>query len=241
MTDRPPRRWWRPVAALAAAVTIVVLAVVAGPSDDRSPEDADPTPAPTAPNTAEPTPSPTAGTTASPTAAAGCSAADLPASPSPQPELPDEVAELRDRIARHAVACDLAGLAALAGEEFTYSFGGGEDPVAFWREREEDTSTDEPQPMEALRLLLDAPPGTETSGDGGAVYWTWPRLHVLDQDAPEDELDAAMEAVVATGLYTREHLESMYELVGGYTGYRVVIEVAEDSGEAGWTAFVAGD
>jgi hypothetical protein len=55
-----------------------------------------------------------------------------------QPGLPAPAAEMRRAIAEAAAACDYEALERLALSDgmFTYSFGEGEGPAAFWRDGE---------------------------------------------------------------------------------------------------------
>lgn len=248
--DRSASRGWS-LALAGAAVAAAVIGGVAVLGPDLGSPRVDPVATPTGSPTGDPspTPSPTtepspapSPTSSSPSGEGTCSAAGLSPDPEPQPELPAPVADLRADIAQLAVACDLEALAAVGGDDLEFSFGGGDDAAAHWRVLEEDTAEGAPRPMEALRLLLDTPPGRwETESAGPATYWAWPRLHTLDADAPQAERDAAIDEVVATGLHTRAEIEEMFELFGGYLGYRVVIEVPGHDGTPRWTAFVAGD
>jgi hypothetical protein len=71
-------------------------------------------------------------------AGAMCSAAGMSAELAEQAGLPAPVAEMRRAIAEAAAACDYEALEGLALSDgtFTYSFGGGERPAAFWRDGE---------------------------------------------------------------------------------------------------------
>src|ERR687892_1192917 len=97
---------------------------------------------------------------------ASCSAAGLSADLPEQPGLPAPVAETRRAIAEVAADCDyevLEGLA-LSDGTFTYSFGEGEGPAAFWRDAEGRGE----EPLGLLVRLLGLP-----HVKGGRFY-TWP-------------------------------------------------------------------
>lgn len=159
---------------------------------------------------------------------ATCSAADLDPAPEPQPQLPEPVAAQRADIVEAAVACDYEALAALAlagDEQFTFTFGGGDDPAEHWRSAEE-------RGEEVLRFLvglLDAPFGVVEPQELDREY-VWPRAFAYGtwDDVPEED---------------RSVLEPFYigrfgdfELFGGYLGYRIGITETGD-----WLYFVAGD
>lgn len=250
MLDRIAQRkrghaWLIPAAAAAAglgvAATVAAIALSAPP--DQIIVGGEPTTSPTATADPGPTPRPSPSPAAGATGSARCSAADLPATIAPQPELPEAVAALRERLAALAVACDVEELARLVDpEQFTFSFGATDDPADFWRRAESDAAASTPGPMESLRRILEAPPGRmETESAGSAELWVWPRLHLLDPaQTPAEQLDDAVSEVVSTGLYNREELEAVIEGGSGYLGYRVIVQVAEP-GEAEWIVFVAGD
>lgn len=220
-------------AAGVAAVMVVVLAQPRTPVPEISPGG----PAPSEEVDSTPT------TTEPEVDASDCSAAGRDPQPEPQPDLPAEVAELRDDIAARSVACNLDDLAALADpEQFTYSYGSDGDPAGYWRDVEQ--AGDESPPMAALRNVLDTPPGrTEAVSAGPSEYWWWPRLFVMDPaETPEGELEAAIDEVVAAGVHPRAMVEEMVYEFGHYIGYRVMIEVPDaDPANPRWMAFVAGD
>jgi hypothetical protein len=150
---------------------------------------------------------------------ARCSAAGLSAHLSEQPGLPQPVAETRRAIAEAAAACDYEGLERLALSDgtFTYSFGEGDGPVAFWRDAEGRGE----EPLALLVRLLDLPHAKE-----GRLY-TWPSA----AGAPATDEDwESLEAV-----FTEEEIES-WRRFGAYIGYRVGITAG-----GGWTFYVAGD
>lgn len=222
--------------AVAAAVVVGALVAVSLARTPPIPIVDPADPAASAPDTGSPTTPPDPEPSA-------CSAAGLPPQPEAQPQLPRPVTALRDEIAQRAVTCDVVGLGDLTADQFSFTFGADDDPVAHWQRLEDQASAGEPGVLEAMRRILDTPPGTmEMASGGGAVYWAWPRLHVLPQDVPKAERDAAVDEVVATGLYSREEVEAMIADLGGYVGYRLMIEVRDDSPDtARWVVFIAGD
>jgi hypothetical protein len=153
-----------------------------------------------------------------------CSAAGLDLTLEEQ-DLPEAVAGVRQRLFDAATACDYEALASLAGEEgFTFSFGGGDDPAAYWREVEEE-GTSEPLPLRALATILTLPPTRNEAGS-----YAWPDAY---SESPSDE---AWQALVDAGLYTEEQVELMRTQGTGYLGYRTAI-----TPEGVWQFFVAGD
>lgn len=161
-------------------------------------------------------------------AAAACSASDLDAETEVQGELPGPTAEMRDRIAAAAVACDFDRLAELADEgpgTFTATFGGATDVSAFWQRQEREGG----EPMRALRLLLDMPFGTRAVE--GSDHYVWPSAFTYEEwtEVPEPERDALRP------LYDEDDFES-FERFGSYLGYRVGIDEAGN-----WLFFVRGD
>ena len=156
----------------------------------------------------------------------GCSTAGLRPT-LPGQDLPAEVAEVRQRVFDAAVACDYQTLEQIAlerGEGFTFSFGGGESAAAFWRETEEEGSS-QPLPMRALVTILALP---YTRNEAGS--YAWPTAY---DESPEE---ADWQALVDAGLYSAEDVELMQTSGTGYLGYRTAITPDGD-----WQFFVAGD
>lgn len=243
-TRRPV--WLAPAVAVAAAAVVFAVVAVAAGLGAPAPRVIDPASSPSEAPTALPSPDPTAPpeatvpATVPPSPVLGCSAAGLDPGVAPQSGLPDEVAALRQEIARAAATCDLAALGRLLDPaQFSYSFGVDGDPIGYWRDQEE-AGGDYP-PLQALRRILDAPHGQwEMASGGGSEYWVWPRLAVMNpEETPPDELDTAIREVVATGVHTSAEVEQMVYEAGGYLGFRTQIEVRD--GEARWVAFIAGD
>lgn len=152
-----------------------------------------------------------------------CSAAGS-SRPGPQADLPSAVADKRAAILAAALACDLDGLAALTGPDFTVSFGGG-DPVDVW-EAAEATGDG---PMRFLVELLAMPYATQTIDD--RTIYVWPSAFAAESWA--DVTAADREALAK--LYDEQAMTS-FEQFGGYIGYRIGID---QDGE--WMFFVAGD
>lgn len=157
-----------------------------------------------------------------------CSAGRSAPRPAPQPELPGAVADMRMRMIEAAKACDYRELAdlALAGDStFTYSFGGGGGPGAFWREAEAEGRA----PLRSLVEILDGPFATR-SVDGTTQY-LWPSAYAYERW--EDVPPAAREEL--RRMYGEEDLRR-FEQFGSYVGDRVGI-----TGDGDWIFFVAGD
>ncbi len=162
---------------------------------------------------------------AEPGAEGACSAEGHPVPPEPQEQLPLQVAETRAAIVEAAAACDEQRLAELAGDEFTYSFGGGDDFAGFLR-RGEDRP---PRPLRYLVELLDRPYGTvEVQGQ---TQYVWPSAFAYDDwdEVPEADREAL------EPLYDEDDF-ARFARFGGYTGYRIGI-----SADGDWLFFVAGD
>jgi hypothetical protein len=172
ITSPPPSRWgWLRAGAIAATAVagVLVLAIVVGPLTDV---------------TVEPPP----GLTEEPPPDQGpapddCSAAHLDPGVVADPDLPAAVSDRRQQIMEAAGACDYARLAELTGPDFTYSFGGGDDPAGYWQMRER-----EGDPVLAhLVQLLTMASGEVTIEDDTIVVW--PRAHALDTPAHRTELE----------------------------------------------------
>ena len=156
-----------------------------------------------------------------------CSADTGSSMPSPQPGLPPGVAATRASIVEAAAQCnyqELARLARAGGTPFTYSFGGGDDPAAYWQRLE---SNGEPV-LSILVELLDRSFGSRTAG--GATQYVWPAAYSYERwgDVPERERDA-LRPIYGDDDFRR------FEQFGSYAGYQVGIT----SGD--WMFFVAGD
>lgn len=155
-----------------------------------------------------------------------CSADAGASMATPQPELPDPVAAMRQSIVAAAARCDYEELARLAQADgqFTYSFGGGEDPAGYWRRTESDG-----EPVMAILVeLLERPFATRTAD--GSTQYLWPSAYVYESWAgvPKEDREALRP------LYGDEDFRR-FEQFGSYAGYRVGI-----SGDD-WLFFVGGD
>lgn len=219
----------RHLAALAAAAVLLAAGGVAGAAWlTRGDEGGRRLPVASSPG---PAPSPTPSPTPEPVPGADCSAAGLDAELPDQPGLPGPVAATRRAIAARAVLCDYEGLAALArqgGEGFSFSFGAGDDPAAYWEMLE---GAGEPVLFDLVQILK----ASYATGDevypgyqGPEVYW-WPRAF------RHDARDADFAELVELGVIDEQELRS-YREFGGYIGYRLSIRANGD-----WTAFIAGD
>lgn len=96
-----------------------------------------------------------------------CSAAGLSSEPVDQ-GLPSEVEAKRRAIIEAATSCDFESLRALTAADFIFSFGGGTDPVAFWK-------GEEAVGIPVTRLivqLLNTPPVLDT--DFFVPTYLWP-------------------------------------------------------------------
>jgi hypothetical protein len=155
----------------------------------------------------------------------GCAAAELNRV-LPEEDLPQPVADVRQRVFDAALACDYEALEEIAleqGEGFTFSYGAGPDDsaAAYWRELEESGAE---QPLRVLATILTLPHTRNESGS-----YAWPNAY---SESPTDE---AWQALVDAGLYTQEELDPM-KAGGMYLGYRTAI-----TAEGDWQFFVAGD
>ena len=144
----------------------------------------------------------------------------------PEQDLPPEVADVRRRVFGAAVACDYDTLEQIAlekGEGFTFSYGEAGSAAEHWRSVEE-AGTERPLPMRALATILTLPYTRNESGS-----YAWPTAY---NESPTDE---AWQALVDSGLYPQEQVDSM-KAAGSFLGYRTAITPDGD-----WQFFVAGD
>ena len=170
----------------------------------------------------------TAGTTTTTRPRGDCSAGDLTPTVEPQPGLPAPVASTRGDLRRAAVECDYAALAAQAARgssQFAFSFGGSNDPAAFWRAEELRGE----KPLRNLALLLElrhasrpAEAVTQYLWPAAFAYDSWDKVPAADRDALRSVYD--------------DNQLAQFAQAGAYLGHRVGI--AQD-GE--WLFFVAGD
>jgi hypothetical protein len=151
---------------------------------------------------------------------AACSASKLSAVV-PAQNLPAPVAATRKRIAALAVRCDYAGLAKLARQKFSFSFGGERSAAAYWKRQEAKGS----RPLAILVKILKLP---FTHNETGAYAWpTAYRTHPTCAD---------WDALVRVGVLTRTAADAMRKGGNVYYGYRTAIT---KSGR--WQFFIAGD
>lgn len=225
----PVRSGWPAALALGA---VLLLAACGGGDDPGAGTSPGPTASPTPAASPSPTPaaSPTPSPAPSPTpgaVAADCSAGGIDLDLSENPDLTGQANETRFSIIEAATACDYQGLAALTAADFTYSFGGGQDPAGHWR-REEDRG--EPA-LATLVTMLTLDVHVQEAGAGedplaGTLY-TWPRaFQDAGSTAARNELEAAFGPERVKGWYVE----------GDYLGPRVGIR-----GDGAWIFFVAGD
>jgi hypothetical protein len=145
----------------------------------------------------------------------------------PEQDLPEAVADVRQRVFDAAVACDYETLEQIAleqGEGFTFSYGAGADDsaAAYWRELEE-SGTEEP--MKVLATILTLPHSRNEAGS-----YAWPSAY------SESPSDADWQALVDAGVYPQDLIDQMRDANVGYLGYRTAITPDGD-----WQFFVAGD
>jgi hypothetical protein len=174
-----------------------------------------PTTSMTAPTTVAPTTVPTGG---------DCSASGM-AMPAAQEGLPAAVAETRRAILEAAIACDFDALEAVAGPNFTTSFGDtGFEKIPEWEESGLYPAT------ELMVQLFDTPYAFEDY-EGQPRHYYWPSAFVYDSwdEIPPEDMETLR------SIYTEEELEMSAEF-GSYALWRIGIT---ETGE--WRFFIAGD
>ena len=141
-----------------------------------------------------------------------------PASEGGEAGLPAPVAGLRAELLAAAEAGDHDALAALAPEDFSYSFGGPVDGdlAAYWRRLEQEGE----QPLEALAAILRLPYALS-----GGIY-VWPFAHAAAPDELTDYERGLLEELPGGAPVTGE----------GYLGWRTGI-----APDGQWRFFIAGD
>jgi hypothetical protein len=146
-----------------------------------------------------------------------------PTGPAPQKGLPPAVADTRRALIRTAESRDYGALRKLIPKTgFTYTYGAGGDPVAYWRELEDNGE----RPLETLATLLQLPYATPQDA------YVWPWAHQRD---PAELTRREREILAAAGAATLDQLNQMAEF-GHYLGWRVGIR-----SDGTWIFFVAGD
>lgn len=213
-----------------AAVLVAVALFIGACGDDTNdvgtsltlPPTTLPATTPTVPpaTTTLPTLPPTT-TTAPPEAA--CSGAAVEAGEIGGAEvLPQSVLAKAHLVMAAARACDYQALGELTGDTFTSSFGGSDDPVAYWRDLE---ASGEPVTAFIVEVLTLSHDLMEIADPD---IYVWPA--VAGDDATDADWDEAR------SLYTDEEIDQMRELGSGYLGWRLGIDAG-----GSWVFFVAGD
>jgi hypothetical protein len=167
------------------------------------------------------------GTTRSP---AACSTTGLEAPLVEQAGLPDQVAATRQAIYAAAMACDIPALAALAAvgdEPFTATFGGS-DAETYWTEAEQ---RNEPILADLVRHL-NLPYRVDDAAD--PTVYVWPSAVAMSSATGEGIPPGDYEALLE--LYSEAELQNMFDVIGGYVGWRLAIDESGD-----WRYFVQGD
>ena len=144
-----------------------------------------------------------------------------PEEPAPQDDpagLPAAVAATRDAIREAAAAGDVDGLVQLAGEEFTSSFGGTENPRAFFQRLLAEGELDR------LARILELPHGEQ---DG---IYSWPFAHTRDLESLSSAELQSLETIA-----TQDEIDSWFDF-GGYAGWRAGV-----AADGTWLYYVAGD
>ncbi|MGH2529671.1 MAG: hypothetical protein ACRDH0_10145 [Actinomycetota bacterium] len=139
-------------------------------------------------------------------------------------DLPSAVAETRNALLAAAAAGDHDALRPLIDTaSFTYSFGDGGDPIAYWKDIE--ANSDE-RPLEILGAILSMPFTRTEAG------YAWPFALVRDPASlSPDEL-----RMLSTVYPNIEGAVDSWIAYGGYIGWRTGI-----SRDGSWQFFVAGD
>lgn len=142
--------------------------------------------------------------------------------------LPKAVVETRNAILEATVATDYGLLRPLIDTKtFVHSFGGGEDPIAYWKEREADGGE---KPLEVMASILSMPcAGLRT--DLGA-YYVWPAVYAHGPFSLTPEETKMLSAVYPD----IDHQIASWKAFGGYIGWRLGIKR-----DGTWAFFVAGD
>ena len=153
-----------------------------------------------------------------------CSATGNQVTPAPAPDLPDEVAALRETLIDAALRCDEQFLRTAIGgsDAFTAGFGGEVDALALWWSLEAAGE----QPFLRLAEVLATTPGVVEGGDG--PIHVWPRVST---GQPQDTTELAWSEVTWV-----DDLAAARALGDGYVDWRTGIS---DDGQ--WRYFVRGD
>ena len=139
-------------------------------------------------------------------------------------DLTEPVKDQLTRIAEAAAACNATGLAALASDDITTTFGpdGGPEDIASWQPDDERFGI--------IAALFNMTHAVTEMPDGSTLY-VWPAAFAYET---WDEVpDAAIDELLR--IYTQEELDQI-SLLGSYGGWRIGITEAAE-----WIFFVAGD
>jgi hypothetical protein len=169
----------------------------------------------------------TSATTTS-TSAPACSADGLEfGEEAPQGDLPALVVAMRADLLGASTACDFALLGAMAETNGTsFTFGGGSNPAAYWRDLEANGET----PLANMVQLFNLEPALFDVGEGN-VFYVWPAVYALPDWS--DATEAQRQELA--GIFGLDQLAG-WDSFGGYVGYRVGITT-----DGRWSFFVAGD
>jgi hypothetical protein len=142
----------------------------------------------------------------------------------PSYDLTAPVAEKLTAIAEAAAGCNATGLAALASDDITTTFGPGSGPedIASWQPDDERFGI--------IVELFNMSHGVTEMEDGSRLY-VWPIAFAYEtwEEIPQAQLQELLR------IYTQEELDQI-SLLGSYGGWRIGIT---EAGE--WIFFVAGD
>jgi hypothetical protein len=144
----------------------------------------------------------------------------------PSQGLPPPVAETRERILAAAASRDWEALRALVpADGFTFTFGGAEDPIAYWQrlEREGVPVLDNLQALFSVVAVF--------NGD----WWVWPAPAGKDPTEWTREDRYILGQLVDAGVITEGERRD-YQRFGFYYGWRIGIDR-----EGVWRLYVAGD
>jgi hypothetical protein len=142
----------------------------------------------------------------------------------PSYDLTEPVAQKLTEIAEAAAGCNATGLAALASDDITTTFGpdGGREDIASWPGDDER--------FKIINGLFNLTHGVTEMPDGSRLY-VWPAAFAYDT---WDEIPAPAKDELLR-IYSQEELDHIAQL-GSYGGWRIGIT---EAGE--WIFFVAGD
>jgi hypothetical protein len=142
----------------------------------------------------------------------------------PSYDLTEPVAQKLTEIAEAAAGCNATGLAALASDDITTTFGpdGGPEDIASWPGDDER--------FKIINGLFNLTHGVTEMPDGSRLY-VWPAAFAYDT---WDEIPAPAKDELLR-IYSQEELDHIAQL-GSYGGWRIGIT---EAGE--WIFFVAGD